>query len=399
MAVIRIAEPRVAPKKPPKGFALFSLGFRPFFLLAALAAALLVPLWIAMLTGLLPLVPLMPAMIWHGHEMLFGFASAVIVGFLLTAAHNWTGLSTPSGWPLAVLVALWLAGRVVLFSSMPVFAAVVDVSFLLVSALVLARVLIRAGNQRNYFIPVLLIVLALANALTHAGSHGWLEVSPFTALHLAVALVTILETVIAGRIVPSFTANALRTTPWRNAYVDRAAIAGTAAALGLWAFDASAGLTGVVALIAGFAQTVRMWGWRPFATLRTPLLWILHLSHGWIVVALFLIAASGAGLAESTPVLHLLTIGGMGGLIIGMITRTAIGHTGRLLSIGRVETACYVLLQLSLILRVLPQFGLLKEAYAVVLWHSAMAWSVCFALYVVKFAPILINPRVDGQPG
>ncbi len=149
MAVIRIAEPRVAPKTPPKGFALFELGFRPFFLLAAVSAALLVPLWIAVLTGALPLEPILPAMIWHGHEMVFGFAAAVIVGFLLTAAHNWTGLSTPSGWPLAALVVLWLAGRVVLFSEMPLIAAVVDVSFLLVSALVLARVLLRAGNRRN----------------------------------------------------------------------------------------------------------------------------------------------------------------------------------------------------------------------------------------------------------
>ena len=399
MAVIRIAEPRVAPKTPPKGFALFELGFRPFFLLAAVSAALLVPLWIAVLTGALPLEPILPAMIWHGHEMVFGFAAAVIVGFLLTAAHNWTGLSTPSGWPLAALVVLWLAGRVVLFSEMPLIAAVVDVSFLLVSALVLARVLLRAGNRRNYFIPVLLIVLAMSNALNHAGSHGWLAVSPLTGLHLAVALVTILETVIAGRIVPSFTANALRTTPWKNTHVDRAAIAGTAIALGLWAGDAPSGLTGVVALVAGIAQSVRMWGWRPLATIRTPLLWVLHLSHGWIVVALFLLAAAGAGLVEATPVLHLLTVGGMGGLIIGMITRTAIGHTGRQLRIGRIETACYVLLQLSVILRVLPQFGLFGEAYSVVLWHSAMAWSACFALYVVKFAPILINPRVDGQPG
>ena len=296
-------------------------------------------------------------------------------------------------------MALWLAGRVVLFSAMPVLAAVVDVSFLLVSALVLARVLVRAGNRRNYFIPVLLAVLALANALSHAGSHGWLAVSPLTGLHLAVALVTLLETVIAGRIVPSFTANALRTTPWRNAHVDRAAITTTAMALGLWAFDAPAGATGLVALVASVAQIIRVWGWRPLATFRTPLLWVLHLSHAWIVVALFLLAAAGAGLAGATPVLHLLTVGGMGGLIIGMITRTAIGHTGRLLRIGRIETACYVLLQVSVVLRLLPQFGLFAEAYTVLLWHSAMAWSACFALYVVKFAPILINPRVDGQPG
>ena len=399
MAVIRIAEPRVMPKTPPKGFALFALGFRPFFLLAAVFAAVLVPLWIALFAGMLSLAPVLPGVIWHGHEMVFGFAVAVIVGFLLTAAHNWTGLSTLSRGPLAAIVALWLAGRLSMFSGSPVLAAVLDISFLPVAALVLARVLIRAKSRRNYFVLVLLSALALANGITHAGAHGWLAVSPVAGLHLAVALITVLETVIAGRIVPSFTANALRTLPWRNVHVDRLAIAGTAVALGMWGLDAPAGPTGVVALLAAIVQVVRVWGWRPLSTLRTPLLWILHLSHAWIIVALFVLAAAGAGLLETTPVLHLLTVGGMGGLIIGMITRTALGHTGRLLKIGRLETACYLLLQISVLLRVLPMLGLPGEFYLPALWGAALAWTACFVLYLCKFASILINPRVDGQPG
>ena len=399
MAVIRIAEPRVMPKTPPKGFALFALGFRPFFLLAAVSAALLVPLWMAMLSGMLPVAPVLPAMLWHGHEMVFGFAAAVIVGFLLTAAHNWTGLSTPAGWPLAGLTALWLAGRAAMFSGSPVFAAVVDSSFLIVAALVLARVLVRAKSRRNYFILAILAALALANGLTHAGAHGWLAVSPLTGLHLAVALVTVLETVIAGRIVPSFTANALHTKPWRNTHVDRLAIAATAIALALWALEAPGAVTGGVALLAGCVQLLRVRGWRPLATWRTPLLWILHLAHAWIIVALFVLAAAGAGLLAATPVLHLLTVGGMGGLIIGMITRTALGHTGRLLRIGWIEVACYVLLQAAVVLRVLPLLAAPGSAYMPLLWAAALAWSACFALYLGKFAPILINPRVDGQPG
>ena len=399
MAVIRIAEPRVMPKTPPKGFALFALGFRPFFLVAALLAAVLVPLWIAVFAGTLPLMPVLPGLIWHGHEMVFGFAGAVIVGFLLTAAHNWTGLSTPSGWPLAALVFLWLAGRLSMFSGVPALAAVLDISFLPVVALVLARVLVRAKSRRNYFVLVILAALAIANGMTHAGAHGWLEISPLTGLHLAVALITVLETVIAGRIVPSFTANALRTVPWRNVHVDRLAIAGTAIALGMWAVDAPAGPTGAVALLAGIVQVVRVRGWRPLATLHTPLLWILHLSHAWIIAALFIIAAAGGGFVETVSVLHLLTVGAMGGLIVGMITRTALGHTGRLLKIGRLETACYVLLQTSVVLRVLPMFGLPAELYFPFLWASAGAWSACFVLYLWKFAPILISPRVDGQPG
>ncbi len=395
MAVIRIAEPRIMPKTPPKGFALFALGFRPFFLLAAV----LVPLWIALFSGALSLTPVLPGLLWHGHEMVFGFAAAVIVGFLLTAGHNWTGLKTPSGGSLAALAALWLLGRLAMFSGVPVLAAVVDVAFLPVAGVVLGRVLIRAKSRRNYFVLLILGVLALANTLVHAGVHGWLDVSPVTALYLAVAVITVLETVIAGRIVPSFTANALRTTPWRNPHVDRLAIGGMAVALGMWALAVPAGATGAVALLAAGVQIVRIRGWRPLPTWNTPLLWILHLSHAWIVVALLILAAAGIGLAETTAVLHLLTVGAMSGLIIGMITRTALGHTGRLLKSGRLEASCYILLQVALVLRVLPMLGLSAALYLPFMWGSATAWSACFALYLWKYAPILINPRVDGQPG
>lgn len=399
MAVIRIAEPRVMPKTPPKGFALFALGFRPFFLLGALCAALLVPLWIALLSGKLLLMPVLPGMIWHGHEMLFGFAGAVIVGFLLTAAHNWTGLATPTGVRLAALALLWLAGRIALFSGKPLLAAMLDISFLPIVALVLGRVLWRAKSRRNYFVPFLLLALAATNGMIHAGTQGWLEISPITGLHLAVALITVLETVIAGRIVPSFTANALHTVPWRNIWLERSAIATTALALLFWSIEMPSEATAIVALPAALLQAIRTWGWRPLATLRTPLLWILHVSHAWIIVALLVLAASGLVGTTSTPVLHLLTVGATGGLIIGMITRTALGHTGRLLKIGRLETAYYVLLQCAIVLRMLPFFGMPEAGYLHAMWSSAAAWSACFALYLCKYALILITPRVDGQPG
>ena len=128
MSIIRFEEPRVMPKTPPKGFALFAFGFRPFYLVGALLAAIGVPLWIAVLAGGIPLQPVFPAMLWHGHEMLFGFVAAIIVGFLLTAGHNWTGLSTPTGAPLAALVGLWLAGRLAMFSDSPVLAAALDLA-------------------------------------------------------------------------------------------------------------------------------------------------------------------------------------------------------------------------------------------------------------------------------
>jgi len=398
MAIIRLEEPRVMPKTPPKGFALFAFGFRPFYLFGAAFAALAVPLWIVVLAGGLPLQPVLPAMLWHGHEMLFGFVAAIIVGFLLTAGHNWTGLATPTGAPLAALLVLWLAGRVAMFCTNPVIAAAIDLAFLPVVALILARLVLRAGSRRNYFVPVLLLALAGCNAAIHAGVNGWLDVSPQLGLHLAVALVTLLETVIAGRIVPSFTANALKTVPWRHRGVDIAAVTLTAAALLAWALELPAALTGVVAAGAALLQAVRVRGWRPGATFGAPLLWILHVSHGWIVVALLWLALAGTGAVAATPVLHLLTVGATGGLIVGMITRTALGHTGRLLKVGSIEVAAYWLMQAALMLRVLPQFGV-PANYHAFLGASSLAWSFAFVLYLWKYAPILIRPRADGRPG
>ena len=399
MSIIRLEEPRVMPKTPPKGFALFAFGFRPFYLVGALLAAIGVPLWIAVLAGGIPLQPVFPAMLWHGHEMLFGFVAAIIVGFLLTAGHNWTGLSTPTGAPLAALVGLWLAGRLAMFSDSPVLAAALDLAFLPVVAVVMARLVLRARSRRNYFVPVLLAALAAANAAVHAGAAGWFDIAPTTGLHAAVALVTLLETVIAGRIVPSFTASALRTVPWRHAGIDRTAIALTGVALAAWAFDVSPGLTGLLAGVAALFQLIRVWGWRPGATLGTPLLWILHVSHGWIIVALLCLALSAVGVMASTPVLHLLTVGATGGLIIAMITRTALGHTGRLLVAGRIEIACFWLMQMALALRVAPLLGLPPTTYRAFLMASSTAWMAVFVLYLWKYVPILIAPRVDGRPG
>ena len=396
---IQITEPSSRNRPAPQGFAGLALGFRPFFALGALAAAVLVPLWVLMLAGQLPLTPVVPGMLWHGHEMLFGFAGAIIGGFLLTATRTWTGLETPSGPSLMALVLLWLAGRLGFFFAGPVLSAVLDSAFLPVVALVLARVLLRSGNRRNYFAPGLLLALTAVNVIFHAGVHGWVDVSPNVGLHLAVALVTLLETVIAGRIVPSFTANALRTVPWRNLWVDRAAIVGTAMALFCWALAVGPWMTGVIAALTAALQAIRAWGWRPWATRATPLLWILHLGHAWIIVALALLAVSAAGLASPALVLHVLTVGATGGLIIAMITRTSLGHTGRLLASGRPELACYLLIQGALILRIVPQMVETGVWYMPLLWASALCWSTCFTIYLVRYLPVLMRPRVDGKPG
>lgn len=398
MPLIPIAEPRVAPRTPPTGWAPFALGFRPFYLLAALLAVLFLPLWIGVMVGGLGLAPALSPLVWHGHEMVFGFASAVIVGFLFTAVRNWTGLDTPSGKPLAALAVLWLAGRVALLWGPHWLAALIDLAFLPLAAIPLATRLLRAKQHRNYFLLLILGLLTLANLQVHGADAGWWSGSPLTGLHLAVALITMLETVIAGRIVPSFTANALKVTPFRHLYLEWTAVILSAGALFGWALQAPAQPVGVLALLAAVAQTVRCWGWRPFGTWRRPLLWILHLAHAWIIVALLVLGLAQFGVGSVAPVLHLLTVGGMAGLILGMITRTALGHTGRMLTSGRVELAAYLLLQLALIARVLPIMAW-PEVYREGLVVSAAAWTLCFGLYLWKYTPMLLRVRPDGRPG
>jgi uncharacterized protein involved in response to NO len=398
MAVIPIAEPQRRPISPPKGFALFALGFRPFYLLAAILATLFVPLWLMSALGSPLFQPSLPTILWHGHEMIFGFACAVIVGFLFTAGRNWTGLPTPRGHLLALLSALWLAGRLsLLYLPMPL-AAVIDLAFLPICAVLLGRVLVRARSRRNYPLLLILALLTLTNLGFHLSLAGIINIPVLSVLHSAVALIATLTTVIAGRIIPNFTANALKTSPRQSPRLDQLAIASTALALQLWAFSINGPLTTVIALLAAASQIWRCLGWRPAPTWRMPLLWILHLSHAWLIMALLAAGSAAVGLPGDVAVLHLLTVGVISGLILGMITRTALGHTGRLLKAGGFETAAYSLIALAVIARVLPPL-LAPESYRLGLMISGTAWSLGFLIYLIRYAPILISPRVDGREG
>lgn len=399
MAIIPLNEPTRARPQPRGGTAILALGFRPFYLLAALFAAFAVPWWIAILAGAAAPPAHLPGLLWHAHEMVFGFACAVIVGFLFTAGRNWTGLPTPAGAPLAGLVMLWLLGRVLMASGPASAAAAVDVAFLPIAALLLGRVLYRAGSARNYFVVVMLMALALANLTFHLRVLGMRPGDPVTPLLVALALITMLETIIAGRIVPNFTANGLRgVRQYQHEQINYTAIGFTGCALLLWLADANAQVAAATALIAAALQGVRLWGWNPWATRRTPLLWILHLSHAWIPLSLILIALAELGLASRIAAIHGLAIGAMAGLIMGMITRTALGHTGRMLVAGRIETAAYLLIHVAVLARVLP-LTLLPDAYTAGMHLAAGAWSLAFVLYLVKYAPMLWRPRVDGKEG
>ncbi len=374
--------------------ALFALGFRPFYLLAAAFAVLAVPVWALVFAGVLP--PPLPGFWWHAHEMLFGFAAAVIVGFLLTAGKAWTGLDTPGGARLAALALLWLLGRVAMALGGGVWAAVVDTAFLPVAAAVFLAVLVRAGSRRNYFIGALLAVLALVNLGFHLARLGVVALDPLTPLHVALALVVLLETIVGGRVIPLFTANKLKgVRQWRHKPFDYLTVGVTGVALLLWATGA---WFAPLAVVAAALQLVRAAGWNPWATRRDPLLWVLHVSHLWIPIGLGLLAASAWGALPRSAGVHALAIGATGGLIIGMVTRTALGHTGRPLAAGRVETAAYVLVQVAALARVLT-VAFVPAAVLGGVHAAATAWALAFVLYLWRYAPFLTRPRADGKPG
>ena len=398
MALLRLDDPRQ--RIPPGTFALWALGFRPFYLLAAMFSALAIPVWVAVLAGFVKLPML--GLWWHAHEMLFGFVVAVIVGFLFTAGRNWTGLPTPTGRPLAALALIWLCGRIAMAFEGGLIAACIDVLFLPAVAVTLGRVLLRAKSHRNYFLPVLLFVMAGTNLSFHLAHLELISLGPMTALHFMLSLVVMLETIIGGRVIPSFTASALRATPgfrqWQQPWLNHAAIASTGVALLLWSVSAPESISAPVAALAALLQLTRTLGWNSGATLRIPLLWILHAGHLWIPVGLTLIAVSGVASLPSSAAVHAFAIGATSSLILGMITRTALGHTGRMLETSRFENTAYGLIQCAAVFRVVT-LAVLPVAALAGIHIAATAWTLAFLLYLWRYTPWLIRSRADGQAG
>ncbi|HEX7972599.1 MAG TPA: NnrS family protein [Thiobacillus sp.] len=391
---------RPARHAPPTGWAPFALGFRPFFLAAGVYAVLLMALWLLVLRGSLDLGNL-PPFIWHGHEMLFGFTVAVIAGFLLTAAQNWTGIRTPSGTPLAALFLLWLAGRLgFLIPGLPAgWAASIDLAFLPVLALVLARPIMKAKQLQNTPFPIMLLALAAANALVHLEGLGWTQNTARLGLHLAAYGVVTMIVVMGGRVIPSFTDNKLHTRARRWQTIERLVPVSTLVAL-LAALIAPGSLvTAALAAIAAAVHGIRLAGWYTRKFWAVPLLWILHLGYAWIALGFALLALSAAGLdAAAGSALHAFTAGGIGVLTLGMMARVALGHTGRLLEPALPMTWAFVAINLAALIRVVtPLF--FPAGYALGMAVASLMWLAAFGLFAAIYTPILLRPRVDGKPG
>jgi uncharacterized protein involved in response to NO len=375
---------------------LFAKGFRPFFLAASLLGAALVLAWLGILFGGLVFAGHSP-LLWHGHEMVYGFTLAVVAGFLLTAVGNWTGRETATGAKLAWLAGLWGLGRLGAWvgpGSWLVAAQLAELTFLPVLLVVLGRCIVAARNWRNAGFLVLLVGLWLCDVAYAFGP------SPGVALARAVDLVVIMIVIVSGRVIPMFTRNGTGhedVTTWPR--LDAAALSVVVATV--LASAAGTSVASLVVLEAASAVLVaaRMIPWKTHRTFRHPLVWVLHVGHAWIAVGFALRALHhGAGIGLETLGLHAHTAGAIGVMTLGMMARVALGHTGRPLVSPPGIALAFGSIGLAALVRVLP--GLVwPDAYHASLLVSGLLFSVAQLLYLAIYGPILLRPRIDGRPG
>jgi uncharacterized protein involved in response to NO len=376
-------------------------GFRPFFLGGAIWAAAALAIWLCSLAGAVTLPSHFDPLSWHRHEMLFGFVGAVIAGFLLTAIPNWTGRLPIAGPPLAGLFGLWLAARLaLLFSQLtgPALPAALDVGFYLVLAGVAAREVLAAKN-RNLPVVLLVLLFGAANAADHAGAAG-LIADPDIGVRLAISIVIVMISLIGGRIVPSFTRNWLakngvkESLPGQPGRYDLVVIAVTAGALLAWAALPPGRITGALLIAAGLLQIVRLGRWRGLRAWRDPLVLILHVGYFWIPVGLLLLGMSLLGTTvPRSAAIHALTAGAMATMILAVMTRATLGHTGRELRANGPTVLIYVLITLGALLRVTAPLDLIDYMTGVRI--AGLAWGAAFLGFVLVYGPILISRRPD----
>ncbi|BFG76447.1 NnrS family protein [Paraburkholderia terrae] len=388
--------------RPARRFALLNLGFRPFYLAGAGFAALALTAWLLVLAG----VPVMGNYLlrldpidWHAHEMVFGFAASIVAGFLLTAVRAWTGMQTTSHRTLAALALLWLAARVLVWSGPAVPAALIDSAFLPAVAFALLRVLMKAGNRRNYFLVPVLLTFAALNATFHVLVQTGRPDLALRCLYAAAGIVVLLVSVIGARVIPMFTSNAIPgfvTRRWKP-------VEWSAAPLTLCALfaDAAAVPSAIVATLAFAACAIhcaRLIGWRSYKVRGPAILLILHVAYAWMPVGFALLGLSALGFVTHSVAIHAFTAGVIGGAIISMITRTARGHTGRPLVADTRDIASYALVTLGSVLRIVGPL-VAPGHYQMWIWSAGACWIAAFAIYVGAYALPLMRPRADGKPG
>lgn len=384
----------------PVRSSLLALGFRPFFLAAGTSAALLMGIWLAMLEGWIPAGHYYASTSWHAHEMLFGYAAAVIAGFLLTATRNWTGINTLTGPWLGALTLLWLAARLAPLLPAPATAvALLDLAVLPALAASLFRPLWGGANRANRVFLALMAGMWLASLLVHLQALGITAGTATGGDRLMLNLVLLTLLIVAGRIMPFFTRSGiLGAQPVTRPLVERLTfVLAPLVAVGHLVSPWST-LTGVLALSLAGVQAVRLAGWHDKRVWGSPLLAVLYAGYLWLIVGFALDGLAGLDLLPPFPALHALTTGAIGVFTLGMMARVTLGHTGREMRSARLTNLAFVVINLAALVRVLFPLAL-PAAYTTWLYISGLLWTAAFALFLWTYAPMLIAPRADGRPG
>jgi len=384
--------------------ALLALGFRPFYLVAAMFAIVAIPAWLVSYAGGDLAGNYLQGMAWHSHEMIFGFAAAVIAGFLLTAVRNWTGRPTPTGTLLGGLVALWLLARVLMLTGPANVAALIDILFLPALGIAVAIPIWASRNARNYKVLAVLGVLTLANVGYHLASSGSLPIE-FGRVSMTTALdvISILIAIVGGRVIPAFIGNAVEgANPRHIGSVEFVSVGALVVILMAGIFKPWVAVPHnvwlIVFVVAALGQGVRLSLWQPLRARGNPLLWMLPVAYAWLPVSLAFRALELQSIVPSGAAIHALTIGAIASLMMAMMMRSALGHSGRPLVAGLAEAGAFVLLQLSAIVRVLTA-SIAPGAYREAMIVSGVMWTLAFAVFLWRYWPVLTRPRIDGRPG
>ncbi|THK37923.1 short-chain dehydrogenase [Ensifer sp. MPMI2T] len=386
----------------PRGLAttgpvLFSYGFRPFFLGAGLWAIAAMAAWIAALSTGIDVAGSYGAAHWHAHEMLFGFSSAVLAGFLLTAVPNWTGRLPVSGLPLAGLFGLWVAGRLALLSTDFLgltLAAVIEALFLPTLLAICAREVIAGRKWKDLKVVGGLVLLSCANVHFHLAALADANVN--TAARLAIGAYVMLIMIVGGRILPSFTRNWLNKfgrsdlpTPYNR--FDTVAILTGIAALASWVLAPEHVVTAAIATSASFLHIARLLRWRGWTTYRERLLIVLHVAYAFVPLGFAGIAAGALGALGHYPVMHILTVGVMACMMLAVMTRASRGHTGRPLTASPITSASYVAIIGAALVR--PFAEIVPTHYHVLAAASGALWIGAFTLFCLEYGPMLVRNR------
>lgn len=383
-----------------KNMPLWNLGFRPFFLFGVLWAVVQIGVWVSFQRGWLASVPLANALVWHGHEMVFGYVMAIIAGFILTASQNWTGIPGIKGLQLVALVALWGAARIVSFfwGEIPIIFALVDLCFVPLLAVFLIPYLWRSSQKQNRIFFVLLSGFFLSNLMIHLSVFDLSPIPALGAIHFSIYLSVLMIALIGGRVIPFFAGvvfpnQKVEVLPWLEWC--------SALALSLFSLSAIFNIPYFLVLIsipAFVLQFARWWRWKPWSAYRVPVLFVLYVSYVWIPIGILLTALAQLGFIVPSLAIHAFTVGCIGLMIFGMISRVALGHTGRTIHPSRIIVLGYLLLFIAAVIRVFAPWAYSSRMLLAV-EISGCLWILAHLFFLYIYAPILLSRRADGREG